>query len=128
MGFSVGGTSAVEIGGDPAVATVVSIHGHKAQAALHGPMLQTTGTEDTVGMPLQQQTYDLSEVQTFLATLTGAQHTYIESNGGGEERPAIVAWMRYWIYSDTGAEKYFFGDDCLLCKTPWENPQRKNWP
>jgi len=127
MGFSVGGTSAVEIGGETAVATVVSIHGHKATAALHGPMLQTTGTQDTVGMPLQQQTYDMSQVPTFLATLTGAPHQYIESNGGGEERPAIVAWMRYFIYGDMGAASYFYGDDCVLCKSPWENPQRKNW-
>jgi hypothetical protein len=128
MGFSVGGTAAVEIGGHEAVATVVSIHGHTATASLHGPMLQTTGTEDNVGEPLQQATYDMSEVQTFLATLTGAPHQYIESNGGGDERPAIVAWMRYWIYNDMGASHYFFGDDCVLCMAPWENPQRKNWP
>lgn len=128
MGYSVGGTSAVEIGGSPAVATTVSIHGHKASAALHGPLLQTTGTLDTVGMPLQQQTYDLSQVQTFLATLTGADHGYIQNAGGGDERPAILAWMRLFIYADSGAEHYFYGTDCTLCKSPWENPQRKNWP
>ncbi|WP_236644563.1 alpha/beta hydrolase [Sorangium cellulosum] len=127
MGFSVGGTSAVQLGGHEAVATVVSIHGHRASADLHGTMLQTTGTQDTVGMPLQQATYDMSEVPTFLATLTGAPHQYIERDGGGEERPAIVAWMRYWIYNDMGARDHFFGDDCVLCKPPWENPQRKNW-
>ncbi|HEX6278329.1 MAG TPA: hypothetical protein VFZ53_35025 [Polyangiaceae bacterium] len=127
MGFSVGGTSAVEIGGEAAVATVVSIHGHRAMAALHGPMLQTTGTGDTVGLPLQQATYDMSRVPTFLATLTGAGHTYIEMNGGGEERPAILAWMRYWIYNDAGARNHFFGDTCVLCMSPWQNPQRKNW-
>lgn len=128
MGFSVGGTSAVQLGGDEAVATVVSIHGHTASAELHGTLLQTTGTLDTVGMPLQQQTYSMSEVPTFLATLTGAQHGYIEMNGGGEERPPILAWMRYWIYNDDGAEGFFFGPDCTLCQAPWENPQRKNWP
>ncbi|NLD98517.1 MAG: alpha/beta hydrolase [Fibrobacter sp.] len=127
MGFSVGGTSAVQMGGAKEVFTVVSIHGHQAEAALHGPMLQTTGTNDPVGMPLQQKTYDASKVQTFLATLTGAPHGYIESNGGGEERKAIVAWMRYWIYNDTGAKHFFYGDDCVLCKSPWQKPQRKNW-
>ena len=128
MGYSVGGTSAVEIGGDPAVATVVSIHGHNATATLHGPMLQTTGTLDTVGMPLQQQTYDKSQVQTFLATLTGADHGYIQNAGGGNERPPIVAWMRYWIYNDAGAKHFFYDADCVLCTTPWQKPQRKNWP
>lgn len=127
MGFSVGGTSAVQLGGDAHVFTVVSIHGHKATAALHGPMLQTTGTLDTVGMPLQQQTYDSSQVQTFLATLVGANHPYIEKNGGGDERPAILAWLRYWIYQDAGAKAYFYGNDCALCVAPWQMPQRKNW-
>ena len=127
MGYSVGGTSAVQMGGAAAVFTVVSIHGHTAEAALHGPMLQTTGTKDNVGLPLQQATYDKSKVQTFLATLTGADHGYIGTNGGGEERKAIVAWMRYWIYNDAGAKHFFYGDDCVMCKAPWENPQRKNW-
>jgi hypothetical protein len=127
MGFSVGGTSAVQVGGDPSILTVVSIHGHAATAELHGTMLQTTGTEDGVGMPLQQQTFDDSDVPTFLATLTDAPHQYIEREGGGEERPVILAWMRYWIYGDAGAEGFFFGDDCKACVAPWENPQRKNW-
>jgi hypothetical protein len=35
--------------------------------------------------------------------------------------------MRYWIYGDTGAQHYFYGNDCVLCTTPWQNPQRKNW-
>lgn len=90
-------------------------------------MLQTTGTNDGAGMPLQLATYNNSDVQTFLATLIGAPHQYIERNGSGEERKAITAWMRYWIYNDTGAKNYFFGDDCVLCKAPWENPRRKNW-
>lgn len=92
------------------------------------PGVQRCGKVVSVGMPLQQATYDSSQVPTFLATLTGAPHQYIESNGGGEERPAIVAWMRYWIYGDMGGSPYFFGDDCVLCGAPWENPQRKNWP
>lgn len=128
MGYSVGGTSAVQLGGHKAVATVVSIHGHTASAELHGPMLQTTGTKDTVGLPLQQSTYNSSKVQTFLATVTNADHGYIQNNGGGEERPAILAWMRLFIYNDVGAKGYFYGADCTICKAPWENPQRKNWP
>jgi Dienelactone hydrolase family len=127
MGYSVGGTAAVEIGGDPAVATVVSIHGHKATAALHGPMIQTSGTNDTVGLPMQQYTFDNSKVQTFLGTVSGADHGYIQSNNGGAERPAIIAWMRYWINGDTGGKNYFYGDNCVMCVSPWTNPQRKNW-
>ena len=40
----------------------------------------------------------------------------------------MVAWLRLWVYNDQGARKYFYGDDCVLCKAPWAMPQRKNWP
>jgi len=128
MGYSVGGTSAVQLGGHEAVATTVSIHGHTAMSAMHGPLLQTTGTLDNVGLPLQQATYSTSQVQTFLGTLTGANHGYIQNAGGGEERRVIVAWLRYWLNGDQGAKSFFYGSDCAMCKAPWENPQRKNWP
>lgn len=127
MGFSVGGTAAVQLGSHAAVATTVSIHGHDAMSDMHGPLLQTTGTNDTLGKMLQQTTYDGSKVQTFLGTVTGAPHAYIEKDGGGVERPAILAWMRYWINGDQGAKHYFYGEDCVMCKAPWEMPQRKNW-
>ena len=132
MGYSVGGTAAVEIGNHAAVATVVSIHGHKATSALHGPMLQTSGTNDTVGLPMQQYTFDNSQVQTFLGTVSGADHGYIQTTvggvPGGVQTPAIVAWLRYWIYNDAGGRRYFYGNDCVMCTAPWTNPQRKNWP
>ena len=127
MGYSVGGTSAVQLGGHEAVATTDSIHGHTATSNMHGPLLQTTGTGDTVGLPLQMMTYQMSQVQTFLGTVMGADHGYIQQDNGGVERPAIIAWMRYWIYNDTGAQRYFYGNDCVMCTSPWVNPQRKNW-
>jgi hypothetical protein len=132
MGYSVGGTAAVEIGNHEAVVTVVSIHGHRATSALHGPMLQTSGTGDTVGLPMQQYTFDNSQVQTFLGTVSGADHGYIQTSPGGVpggvETPAIVAWLRYWIYNDAGGRRFFYGSDCVMCTAPWTNPQRKNWP
>jgi hypothetical protein len=132
MGYSVGGTAAVEIGNHQAVVTVVSIHGHRATSALHGPMLQTSGTNDTVGLPMQQYTFDNSQVQTFLGTVANADHGYIQGTvggvPGGVQTPAIVAWLRYWIYNDAGGRRYFNGTDCVMCTAPWTNPQRKNWP
>jgi hypothetical protein len=126
MGYSVGGTAAVDIGGHEAVMTVVSIHGHISEAILHGSLLQTTGTNDNDGLPMQQQTFANSNVPTFLGTVTGADHSY-PGKDGGVERPAIIAWLRYRLYNDMRAKRYFFGDDCVLCKAPWENPQRKFW-
>jgi hypothetical protein len=127
MGYSVGGTAAVDIGSHEALLTVVSIHGHVSTTVLHGTLLQTSGDKDNVGLPMQQQTFANSKVPTFLGTVTGADHGYIQQNNGGVERPAIVAWLRLRLYNDTGARPYFYGDDCVLCKAPWENPQRKNW-
>ena len=133
MGYSVGGTAAVEVGAHEAIATTVSIHGHTASAALHGPLLCLGGTKDVTssGQLYVLPSYQMSNVQSFLGTVNGADHGYIQTtvNGvpGGVETPAIVAWIRYWIYNDQGAKNYFYGDDCVMCKAPWTNPQRKNW-
>lgn len=132
MGYSVGGTAAVEVGSHEAIATTVVIHGHTASSALHGPLLCLGGTQDvTNGQLYVYPTYQMSMVQSFLGTVDGANHGYIQTtvNGvpGGVETPAIIAWIRYWIYNDQGAKKYFYGDDCVMCKAPWTNPQRKNW-
>ena len=133
MGYSVGGTGAVEVGVHEAIATVVSIHGHQAKADLHAPLLLIGGTEDVMGDDRSwlAPTYEDSQVQTFFGTVVGANHGYIQGtvNGvpGGVETPAMIAWLRYWIYNDQGAKNYFYGDDCVMCRSPWTNPQRKNW-
>ncbi len=127
MGYSVGGTAAVDIGGHAALRTVVSIHGHISTAALKGTLLQTSGTRDNIGLPMQQETFENSVTQTFLATVTNADHGYIQNGNGGVQRAAIIAWLRFWIYQDQAAKRYFYGSDCVMCTPPWENPQRKNW-
>jgi len=127
MGYSVGGTAAVDIGAHPSLQTVVSIHGHISTATLNGTLLQTSGTLDNVGLPMQQQTYTNSKVQAFLGTVTGANHGYIQNNNGGVQRAAIIAWLRFWIYNDQGGKHYFYGPTCVMCTAPWENPQRKYW-
>lgn len=132
MGYSVGGTAAVEVGAHEAVATVVSIHGHSARGDLHGPMLLVGGTADLNGsQSWLAPTYANSMVQTMFALVMGANHGYIQGTvnnvPGGVETPAIIAWMRYWIYNDQGARNYFYGDDCVMCKAPWTMTMRKNW-
>jgi hypothetical protein len=133
MGYSVGGTGAVEIGGHEAIATVVSIHGHQAKGDLHGPLLLIGGTDDKMGdgQSWLAPTYESSEVQTFFSLVVGANHGYIQGTvdgvPGGVETPAMIAWLRYWIYADQGAKNYFYGDDCVMCRSPWTMAQRKNW-
>lgn len=132
MGYSVGATGSIEIGGHAALATVVAIHGHSAKGETKVPMLMIGGTNDLNGsQSWLAPSYTASTTQTFFGMLTGADHGYIQGtvNGvqGGNETPAIIAWIRYWIYNDQGAKNYFYGDDCVMCKSPWTNPQRKNW-
>lgn len=133
MGYSVGATGSIEIGGHEAIATVVAIHGHSATGNLHSPVLMLGGTQDVMsdGRSWMAPSYEASQVQTFFGTVQGANHGYIQSvvNGvqGGVETPAIIAWIRYWIYNDQGAKRYFYGNDCVMCVAPWTNPQRKNW-
>jgi len=134
MGYSVGGTGAVDIGGHKAITTVVSIHGHSAEADLHGTLLLLGGTADVMrdGRSWLAPTYEASRVPTFFSLVEGANHGYpartVDGVQSGVEAPAIIAWLRYWIYNDQGAKRYFFGDDCVMCTSPWTKTQRKNWP
>jgi dienelactone hydrolase len=134
MGYSVGGTAAVDIGGHEAISTVVSIHGHSADGELDGTLLLLGGTNDVMrdGRSWLAPTYEASQVQTFFSLVEGANHGYIAGTvdgvPGGVETPAMIAWIRFWIYNDQEAKRYFYGDDCVMCRSPWTNTQRKNWP
>jgi len=133
MGYSVGGTAAVDIGGHKAITTVVAIHGHSAKSELHGPVLLMGGSNDVMkdGQSWLAPTYAASQVQTFFSLVEGANHGYpsrtVDGVQSGVEAPAMIAWLRYWIYNDQGAKRYFFGEDCVMCKAPWTKTQRKNW-
>lgn len=133
MGYSVGGTGAVDIGGHKAITTVVSIHGHSAEAELHGTLLLLGGTADVMrdGQSWLAPTYEASKVPTFFSLVDGANHGYparlVDGVQSGVEAPAMIAWLRYWIYNDQNARKYFFGEDCTMCAAPWTKTQRKNW-
>ena len=129
IGYSLGGGAAVDAGSHPAVVTTVSFHGLQGAAErLHGPLLLMTGTADDFVSAAQfvTPTYNRSTVQTFYGTLSGADHLK-PINTAGEERAPAIAWLRLWTMNDAGARGYFYGDDCVLCETPWVNPQRKNW-
>ena len=133
MGYSVGGTAAVDIGGHKSITTVVSIHGHSAEAELHGTLLLMGGTADIMGdgRSWLAPTYEASKVPTFFSLVEGANHGYpartVDGVQSGVEAPAMIAWLRYWIYEDQNAKRYFFGDDCAMCASPWTKTQRKHW-
>ena len=129
IGYSLGGGAAVTTGKHPSVVVTVSMHGLTGTSGmLHGPLLLFTSTGDTFVSAAQfvDPTFRMSAVQTFYATLTGGSHL-TPLGDAVDERAPMVAWLRLWVYGDEAAKKYFYGDDCLLCKAPWMNPQRKNW-
>jgi hypothetical protein len=146
IGYSLGGGAAVNSGNHPAVVATVSFHGLPgASGSLHGPLLLFTTpadgfvTKDDYVKPC----YDASStVPTIMATLSipgytpgpnGGTASNSDFNGhlyplndAGDERAPAIAWLRLWVYGDDGAKKYFYGSDCVLCKDPWLDIQRKN--
>lgn len=136
IGYSLGGGAAVDTGKHPNVVTTVSFHGLQGTAELlHGPLFLLTSTNDgfVTKSGYVQPTYDRSTVvPTLMATLEipGAvpdnNGHLIPLNDAGQERAPAVAWLRYWVYDDQGAHHWFYGNDCVLCQTPWVDIQRKN--
>ncbi len=135
MGYSVGGTAAVDVAGHDAIIAVVSIHGHSAKPIdeSNASFLLMGGTKDIMrdGQSWLAPTYEALEEPTIFALVEDADHGYITRtlNGvqGGVETPTMIAWIRYWAYNDKAAGRYFIGDDCIMSKSPWTNMQRKNW-
>jgi dienelactone hydrolase len=151
IGYSWGGGAAIDASDRPNVKATVSLHGmpprqNTAFGAMHAPLLLYTSTGDSFVTAAQYVTpnYDASQVQTFYATLEDASagHLYVVDagataclasfllgtcQGAVAEQASAIAWLRYWACGDTQAKRFFYGDDCLLCKSPWVNAQRKNW-
>ena len=136
IGYSWGGGAAIDTANRPNVVATVSFHGMPPRGAsafkdMHSPLLLFTSTGDTFVSAAGYVTpnYEKATVQTFYATLgeSSADHLYVLGDAGKERGPAI-AWLRLWACGDEGARAFFYGDDCLLCKTPWVMPRRKNWP
>ena len=154
IGYSWGGGAAIDTADRPNVKATFSLHGMPprvtdAWTKMHAPLMLTTSTGDNFVTADGYVTpnYEKSTVPTFYGTLQNsmAGHLYIADEGSGicigellastfgscgdaksEQGPA-VAWLRYWACNDQGAKSYFFGDDCVMCKSPWTKPQRKNW-
>jgi hypothetical protein len=135
VGYSLGGNGAVTAANRPDILATVVFHGLRADATnVHGPLFLITSTAD--GFVTKegnvQPTYDSSPtVPTVMATWDpmapkdNVGHLTPLGDAGVERAPAI-AWLRQWIYGDTGAKKYFYGADCILCQAPWVDIQRKN--
>ena len=155
IGYSWGGGAAIDVSDRPNIKATISLHGMPPRVSdafdkMHSPLLLTTSTGDNFVTPSGYVTpnYDKAKVQTFYGTLSkldvghlsivdkGAAicigeliaGTFGNCNDAADEQALTVAWLRWWACDDQAAAKFFVGDDCELCKSPWTKPQRKNWP
>jgi hypothetical protein len=154
IGYSWGGGAAIDTSVRPNVKATASLHGMPPRQTgtwdmMHAPLLLTTSTGDdfVTASGYVTPNYNDSKVQTFYATLDDSTvgHLYVVDVGAGicigsvlgktfgacgsdiDEHALTIAWLRLWACGDTNAKKFFYGDDCVLCQSPWENPQRKDW-
>jgi hypothetical protein len=136
IGYSWGGGAAIDVSDRPNIQATVSFHGMpprqtNAFMVEHAPLLLFTSTGDTFVTASQYVTpnYQKATVQTFYAALEDStfSHTSIIAKQAGPELGPAIAWLRFWACHDENARKFFYGDDCVLCKSPFTMPQRKNW-
>jgi hypothetical protein len=46
-----------------------------------------------------------------------------ELSASGRYVAPITAWLRYWINGDDGGKRFFWGDGCEMCGSPWIAPE-----
>jgi hypothetical protein len=152
IGYSWGGGAAIDTSDRVNVKATVSLHGMPPRVTdafekMHAPLLLFTSTGDTFVSAEGYVTpnFEKAVVQTFYATLADASagHLYVVDAGAASclgallglgscqsaviEHAPTIAWLRLWTCGDQNAKKFFYGDDCTLCMTPWSMPQRKGW-
>jgi hypothetical protein len=134
MGYSIGATASVELSSHKAIATTVVIHGHRTMGNPHGPVLMITGTMDVIG-DMRMTLATLEEAPAVLVALPITHPAVlaelpVDILGGPTPVSAstryaapITAWLRYWINGDQDAKRFFWGDNCEMCKSPWIPPE-----
>ena len=97
--------------------------------AIHTPTLYVTGDAmlDTAFTGGKDSFGYLTKVPVFYAWQEGLQHigTYGQPNGGSLGRIG-AAWYAWQLRGDAEAGKMFSGADCVLCKEPTWQVQKKN--
>lgn len=123
MGYSIGATASVELSSHKAIMTTVVIHGHNTKGDPHGPVLMITGTMDVID-DMRKTLTTLEEAPAVLVALPiGHLNVLTEIASGGRYIAPITAWLRYWVNGDQEAKRYFWGDNCEMCKSPWIPPE-----
>jgi hypothetical protein len=100
---------------------------------VNGPLLLTTSDDDSFVSPMMSviPCYNRSTKQpTIMATYVSGKTPSFDGHltplgDGKQDADPTIQWLRYWLYGDQAARKWFFGADCTLCTAPWM-AQKKN--
>ena len=133
MGYSIGATASVELSSHKAIMTTVVIHGHNTKGDPHGPVLMITGTSDVIG-DMRTTLSTLDEAPAVLVALPIGHLdvldelpvqilTPVQVSASTRYAAPITAWLRYWVNGDGNAKRFFWGDNCEMCKSPWITPE-----
>lgn len=133
-GFSCGGLQAIDVAGDPRIATLVLQNTGILNAGpntalpgmdlvkddltqIHTPTLYILGGEEDIAYVNGMDDFQrIENVPVAVANLLGAGHggTYSQENGGVAAEVA-VNWLNWQLRDDAEAARYFVGADCVLC-------------
>jgi hypothetical protein len=123
MGYSIGAGASVNLSKHKAIMTTVVIHDHNTSGDPHGPVLMMTGTSDVID-DMRKTLATLEEAPAILVALPiGHLDVITELGASGRYVAPITAWLRYWVNGDKDAKRYFWGDNCEMCKSPWIVPE-----
>jgi hypothetical protein len=129
MGYSIGATASVELSAHKAIMSTVVIHGHNTKGDPHGPVLMITGTSDVIG-DMRKTLATLEEAPAVLVALPIGHLDVLDElamlttiSAKARYIAPITAWLRYWVNGDQGAKRFFWGDGCEMCKSPWITPE-----
>ena len=133
MGQSCGGGLAIELGGDPRVATIgVFNYGTTDDVLkrLHGPVLLINGHQSDFMMGPSKAAYDaIDNLPVFYGALHGVGHVgTVMQPGGGEFANVASNWALWQLKGDRNASAMFVGPKCGLCVNPNWDAQSKQLP
>jgi dienelactone hydrolase len=129
MGYSIGAGASVQLSSHKAIMTTVVIHDHNAAGDPHGPVLMLTGTMDVID-DMRKTLSTLDEAPAVLVALPIGHLDVLTElamlttiSPSARYIAPITAWLRYWVNGDQAAKRFFWGDNCEMCKSPWITPE-----
>lgn len=150
MGQSCGGLQATAVAGDPRIRTVViwnsGVFNNPNQPAptggparslsgatkdslkkFHAPVAYFLGGPSDVAYPNGKDDFSrVTTVPAFLGSINSGHGGTYNDQGGGWFGEVGVKWLDWQLKGDKAASSWFVGKDCVLCRNPIWEVDRKN--